>query len=200
MLPQSRVQTIYNPIPPPLRSADGGDVWAGAKGKRIVTVATEHKCVLESVRDLAAEGFEPVILPVGRDGLLDLDTLRAQVPAAIASDFDTYAAGVQAYGEALAALGSTRGDVVAVFDAEWVLHAREVRRLHEKLFYRPLLNAVARLDAQRGADVRRLAARRGDDVAGRLQAGHEEPLRRRRRAGPSRRGRRRSSRARATGP
>ncbi len=45
--------------------------------RRVITVATEHKCVLESVRDLAAEGFEPVILPVGRDGLLDLDTLRA---------------------------------------------------------------------------------------------------------------------------
>jgi len=31
----------------------------------------------------------------------DLQTLRAQVPAAIAADFDTYATGVQAYGEAL---------------------------------------------------------------------------------------------------
>jgi [glutamine synthetase] adenylyltransferase / [glutamine synthetase]-adenylyl-L-tyrosine phosphorylase len=30
--------------------------------------------------------------------------------------------------------------------AEWGRHAREVRRLHEKLFYRPLLNAVARLE------------------------------------------------------
>jgi glutamate-ammonia-ligase adenylyltransferase len=39
----------------------------------------------------------------------------------------------------------TRGDAVAVFDAEWALHAREVRRLHEKLFYRPLLHAVARV-------------------------------------------------------
>ena len=39
--------------------------------RRIITVATEHQCVLESVRDLAAEGFEPVILPVGADGLLD---------------------------------------------------------------------------------------------------------------------------------
>ncbi len=38
---------------------------------RIVTVATEHKCVLESVKDLAGEGFEPVILPVGADGLVD---------------------------------------------------------------------------------------------------------------------------------
>ncbi|HEY6745226.1 MAG TPA: bifunctional [glutamine synthetase] adenylyltransferase/[glutamine synthetase]-adenylyl-L-tyrosine phosphorylase [Mycobacteriales bacterium] len=38
-----------------------------------------------------------------------------------------------------------RGGAVAVFDAEWALHAREIRRLHEKLFYRPLLHAVARV-------------------------------------------------------
>jgi len=38
-----------------------------------------------------------------------------------------------------------RGDPVAVWHAEWALHAREVRRLHEKLFYRPLLEAVARV-------------------------------------------------------
>jgi glutamate-ammonia-ligase adenylyltransferase len=38
-----------------------------------------------------------------------------------------------------------RGDARAVFEAEWNLHAREVRRLHEKLFYRPLLEAVARV-------------------------------------------------------
>ena len=41
-----------------------------------------------------------------------------------------------------------RGDAVAVFDAEWALHAREVRRLHEKLFYRPLLHAVARVPSE----------------------------------------------------
>lgn len=50
--------------------------------KRIVTLATEHKCVLESVRDLAAEGFEPVVLPVQQDGLLDLDRLRAALAEA----------------------------------------------------------------------------------------------------------------------
>jgi cysteine desulfurase len=44
--------------------------------RRIITVATEHKCVLESVADLASEGFEPVSLPVRPDGLLDPDTLR----------------------------------------------------------------------------------------------------------------------------
>ena len=48
----------------------------GDPRRRIVTVATEHKCVLESVADLAAEGFEPVVLPVGPDGLLDPETLR----------------------------------------------------------------------------------------------------------------------------
>ena len=47
----------------------------GAGPKRVITSATEHKCVLESVRDLGAEGFEPVVLPVGADGLLDLDRL-----------------------------------------------------------------------------------------------------------------------------
>jgi cysteine desulfurase len=48
----------------------------GNARRRVIAVATEHKCVLESVADLAAEGFEPVFLPVGSDGLLDPDTLR----------------------------------------------------------------------------------------------------------------------------
>lgn len=44
--------------------------------RRIITIATEHKCVLETVADLADEGFEPVVLPVGADGLVDPDALR----------------------------------------------------------------------------------------------------------------------------
>jgi cysteine desulfurase len=48
----------------------------GDPRRRIITVATEHKCVLEAVADLAAEGFEPVVLPVRPDGLLDPDVLR----------------------------------------------------------------------------------------------------------------------------
>ena len=51
----------------------------GSPRTRVITVATEHKCVLESVADLAAEGFEPVILPVREDGLLDPETLAAAV-------------------------------------------------------------------------------------------------------------------------
>jgi len=39
----------------------------------------------------------------------------------------------------------TRADPVAALQREWKRHAVEVRRLHEKLFYRPLLDAVAEL-------------------------------------------------------
>lgn len=49
----------------------------GDPRRRIVTVETEHKCVLESVTDLAAEGFDPVFLPVRGDGRLDPDRLAA---------------------------------------------------------------------------------------------------------------------------
>ncbi|EHH68179.1 cysteine desulfurase family protein [Gluconobacter morbifer] len=55
--------------------------------RRIITIATEHKCVLESVRDLAAEGFEPVILGVDREGQVDPGALREalQVPTLLVS-------------------------------------------------------------------------------------------------------------------
>ena len=43
----------------------------------IVTLATEHKCVLESCRALEAEGFRVTYLPVGRDGLVELARLEA---------------------------------------------------------------------------------------------------------------------------
>jgi glutamate-ammonia-ligase adenylyltransferase len=39
-------------------------------------------------------------------------------------------------------------DPAAEFDELWRRHARQVRRLHEKLFYRPLLDAVARLPSE----------------------------------------------------
>jgi cysteine desulfurase len=48
----------------------------GSDRRRVITVATEHKCVVESVADLAAEGFDPVFLPVRSDGLLDPEALR----------------------------------------------------------------------------------------------------------------------------
>jgi len=40
-----------------------------------------------------------------------------------------------------------RTDPVTELTKEWKRHQRQVRRLHEKLFYRPLLQSVARLEA-----------------------------------------------------
>jgi len=40
-----------------------------------------------------------------------------------------------------------RSDPVAELTKQWKQHQRQVRRLHEKLFYRPLLQSVARLEA-----------------------------------------------------
>jgi [glutamine synthetase] adenylyltransferase / [glutamine synthetase]-adenylyl-L-tyrosine phosphorylase len=42
----------------------------------------------------------------------------------------------------------SRADPAAELTAAWRQHAAEVRRLHEKLFYRPLLDAVARLPGE----------------------------------------------------
>jgi [glutamine synthetase] adenylyltransferase / [glutamine synthetase]-adenylyl-L-tyrosine phosphorylase len=45
----------------------------------------------------------------------------------------------------VAPIPPARSDPAADLMAQWRQHAREARRLHEKLFYRPLLDAVARL-------------------------------------------------------
>jgi cysteine desulfurase len=47
------------------------------KGKHLVTVSTEHKAVLDSMRELEREGFEVTVLPVLPSGLLDLDLFAA---------------------------------------------------------------------------------------------------------------------------
>ena len=43
---------------------------------RIVTLATEHPAVLETVLDLGRSGFDAIVLPVNADGLLNLDHLE----------------------------------------------------------------------------------------------------------------------------
>lgn len=49
----------------------------GARKNHIVTVVTEHKCVLESCRYLERQGFTVTYLPVRPSGLLDLAELEA---------------------------------------------------------------------------------------------------------------------------
>jgi cysteine desulfurase len=45
----------------------------------IVTTVTEHKCVLDTCRHLEQSGFEVTYLPVQKNGLIDLEALRATV-------------------------------------------------------------------------------------------------------------------------
>jgi cysteine desulfurase len=56
-----------------------GHFYAGTKGKHIITVRTEHKAVLDTVREMERQGFEATYLGVKENGLLDLDVLRAAI-------------------------------------------------------------------------------------------------------------------------
>ena len=55
--------------------------WAlkGSGARRIVTLATEHACVLDTVEWLAGQGHDVDILPVGPDGLVDLNLVEERV-------------------------------------------------------------------------------------------------------------------------
>jgi cysteine desulfurase len=45
----------------------------------IITLVTEHKCVLDTCRHLEMEGFNVTYLPVQKDGLLDLELLKKTI-------------------------------------------------------------------------------------------------------------------------
>ena len=50
-----------------------------AKGKHIITVKTEHKAVLDTVRELERQGFEATYLDPESNGLIDLQKLQAAI-------------------------------------------------------------------------------------------------------------------------
>lgn len=54
-----------------------GLFYGGSKGKHMVTLKTEHKAVLDTMREMERLGFEVTYLDVGENGLLDMDALRA---------------------------------------------------------------------------------------------------------------------------
>ena len=56
-----------------------GHFYAGTKGKHIITVRTEHKAVLDTVREMERQGFEATYLNVKENGLIDLDAFRAAI-------------------------------------------------------------------------------------------------------------------------
>jgi cysteine desulfurase len=47
------------------------------RGKHLVTVKTEHKATLDTMRELEREGFEVTYLDVQEDGLIDLEAFKA---------------------------------------------------------------------------------------------------------------------------
>ena len=49
------------------------------KKKHVITTQTEHKCVLDSCRHLQQEGFDVTYLPVGTDGIIDLEKFKAAI-------------------------------------------------------------------------------------------------------------------------
>ena len=48
-----------------------------SKGKHLITVKTEHKAVLDTMRELERQGFEVTYLDVQENGLIDLNVLKA---------------------------------------------------------------------------------------------------------------------------
>lgn len=50
-----------------------------SKGKHLITVKTEHKAILDTMRELEREGFSVTYLDVKDNGLLDLDVLKAAI-------------------------------------------------------------------------------------------------------------------------
>ena len=52
-----------------------------SKGKHLITVKTEHKAVLDTMRELERQGFEVTYLEVQENGLIDFEVLKAAIRA-----------------------------------------------------------------------------------------------------------------------
>ena len=57
----------------------GAANFYGKKGKHLITIKTEHKAVLDTMRQLEREGFEVTYLDPEPNGLVDLDKLLAAI-------------------------------------------------------------------------------------------------------------------------
>ena len=50
-----------------------------SRGKHLITVKTEHKAVLDTMRELERQGFDVTYLDVQADGLLNMEALKAAI-------------------------------------------------------------------------------------------------------------------------
>jgi cysteine desulfurase len=53
--------------------------YASTKGKHIITIATEHKAVIDPIRELERQGFEATFIEPAPDGLVDLAKFKAAI-------------------------------------------------------------------------------------------------------------------------
>ena len=68
----------------------GAMQFHAGRGKHVVTVKTEHKSVLDTVRELERSGCDVTVLDVQENGLLDLDAFRAALrPDTVIASGDT---------------------------------------------------------------------------------------------------------------
>jgi glutamate-ammonia-ligase adenylyltransferase len=131
---------------------------------------TEHLLQLYHLQRTHTLPDDPAVLRrLGRAMRLLSDTERA---GSGPGEAGSAPGGMRAPAPGITATGgppARRGDPAAAFDDAWRKHAMRVRRLHEKLFYRPLLDAVARLPTE--------AARlTPDEAKARLEAlGYADP-------------------------
>ncbi len=51
--------------------------YGGTKGKHLITVKTEHKAVLDTMREMERQGFQVTYLDVLENGLIDLEVFKA---------------------------------------------------------------------------------------------------------------------------
>jgi cysteine desulfurase len=49
------------------------------KGKHLITLATEHKAVLDTMREMEREGWDVTVLPVLDTGLVDIEAFKAAI-------------------------------------------------------------------------------------------------------------------------
>ena len=57
----------------------GAAHFYSGKGKHIITLKTEHKAVLDTMRELERQGFDVTYLDVQEDGLVNMDALKAAI-------------------------------------------------------------------------------------------------------------------------
>jgi cysteine desulfurase len=57
----------------------GAAQFLKGKGRHVITLATEHKAVLDTVREMEREGWEVTVLPVQDSGLVDIDLFTASL-------------------------------------------------------------------------------------------------------------------------